>query len=293
MKATMNLSFCSRTFCTIVLLLSGCSGEADYNSGLAGGADTAGGMPSNACDEASDCPQPADARCGYAECKEGKCLLVITPGPADSQKRGDCKTVYCNTAGNAEESVDNGDYYDDGKPCTLDHCDAGVPKNEPYANGSPCPGANDEVCYESDCVECYATAPINYCTPGLACDWVYCVSPLCTQDDACGSQCAPCVPGAWCDEAIDCASKVCVNQWCATPTCQDGVQNGEESGVDCGSPSCASKCADGGGCAFPDDCASGVCWAGKCLAPTCTDGVQNGEEDGIDCGGPCSLPCKT
>lgn len=54
-----------------------------------------------------------------------------------------------------------------------------------------------------------------------------------------------------------------------TPTCTDGIQNGNETGVDCG-----------GDC---DPCAT---------TPTCTDGVQNGNETGVDCGGSCP-PCNT
>ena len=52
----------------------------------------------------------------------------------------------------------------------------------------------------------------------------------------------------------------------ADPTCDDGVQNGNETGVDCGG-----------------DCAA---------CPTCDDGVQNGNETGVDCGGDCAVcPC--
>ncbi len=50
------------------------------------------------------------------------------------------------------------------------------------------------------------------------------------------------------------------------PTCSDGVQNGSETGIDCG---------------------------GSCPAcPTCSDGIQNQGETGIDCGGPCAA-CPT
>jgi len=49
------------------------------------------------------------------------------------------------------------------------------------------------------------------------------------------------------------------------PTCSDGIQNGNETGVDCG---------------------------GSCPAcPTCTDGIQNGDEEGVDCGGSCPNEC--
>ncbi len=44
-------------------------------------------------------------------------------------------------------------------------------------------------------------------------------------------------------------------------TCSDGIQNGDETGVDCG---------------------------GSCNAcPTCSDGIQNQDETGVDCGGSC------
>ncbi len=55
----------------------------------------------------------------------------------------------------------------------------------------------------------------------------------------------------------------------AEPTCDDGVQNGDETGVDCGG-SCPNEC--------PPE-------------PTCDDGVQNGDETGVDCGGSCGNVC--
>jgi hypothetical protein len=50
------------------------------------------------------------------------------------------------------------------------------------------------------------------------------------------------------------------------PTCNDGIQNGQETGVDCGGPACPA-------------------------CPSCSDGIQNGNETGIDCGGPDCAPC--
>ncbi len=55
----------------------------------------------------------------------------------------------------------------------------------------------------------------------------------------------------------------------AGPTCTDGIQNGNETGVDCGGPDCP------------------IC------PPTCTDDIQNGNETGIDCGGPDCPSCPT
>ena len=47
----------------------------------------------------------------------------------------------------------------------------------------------------------------------------------------------------------------------STPTWDDGIQNGSETGVDCGGPDCAA-------------------------CPTWNDGIQNGSETGVECGGP-------
>ena len=53
------------------------------------------------------------------------------------------------------------------------------------------------------------------------------------------------------------------------PSCTDGIQNGDETGVDCG-----------GSC--PDDCPPAHC----------SDGVISGDEEGVDCGGSCPDKCQ-
>lgn len=76
-----------------------------------------------------------------------------------------------------------------------------------------------------------------------------------------------------------------------TPTCNDGIQNGNETGVDCGG-SCEDcppvpTCDDG----IQNGSETGVDCGGSCAAcPTCNDGVKNGNETGVDCGGSCT-PC--
>jgi len=86
-----------------------------------------------------------------------------------------------------------------------------------------------------------------------------------------------------------------IKSFCAsgvTPTCTDGVQNGQETGVDCGGPTCPAcpTCTDGiqNGQETGVDCGGPTCPA----CPTCTDGVQNGQETGVDCGGPTCPPCS-
>ncbi len=58
-----------------------------------------------------------------------------------------------------------------------------------------------------------------------------------------------------------------INTGCVgCPTCSDGIQNGNETEVDCGGPDCQA-------------------------CPTCNDGIQNGDEVGVDCGGPDCSAC--
>jgi hypothetical protein len=83
----------------------------------------------------------------------------------------------------------------------------------------------------------------------------------------------------------------CLNT--SQPTCDDGIQNGQETGVDCGGPDClpCPSCDDGiqNGQETGVDCGGPDCPA----CPTCDDGVQNGEETGVDCGGPDCPPCQS
>ena len=79
----------------------------------------------------------------------------------------------------------------------------------------------------------------------------------------------------------------------ATSSCTDGIQNGDETDVDCGGANCPTcpTCFDG----IQNGNETGVdCGGPDCLAcATCTDGIQNGDETGVDCGGASCVPCST
>jgi hypothetical protein len=85
------------------------------------------------------------------------------------------------------------------------------------------------------------------------------------------------------ETGIDCGGPTCA----ACPTCSDGIKNGSETGIDCGgscAPCVTSSCTDG----IKNGNETGIDCGGSCPAcPTCSDGVQNGNETGIDCGGSC------
>ncbi|MEZ5045217.1 MAG: M43 family zinc metalloprotease [Saprospiraceae bacterium] len=89
----------------------------------------------------------------------------------------------------------------------------------------------------------------------------------------------------------------CASEAGTTPTCTDGIQNGQETGVDCGGPDCPTcptepTCSDGiqNGQETGVDCGGPDCPSCP-TEPTCSDGIQNGQETGIDCGGPDCPAC--
>lgn len=78
--------------------------------------------------------------------------------------------------------------------------------------------------------------------------------------------------------------------------CNNGIQDGQETGVDCGGPDCGPcppTCNDG----IQNGDETGVDCGGSCqpcmVMATCDDGMQNGQETGVDCGGPDCTPCTT
>jgi PKD repeat protein len=108
--------------------------------------------------------------------------------------------------------------------------------------------------------------------------------------DCGGGTCPACEVESTCSAASDCSSSVCVDSACQTSSCADGVQNQDESGVDCGG-TCAA-CA-GAACVNAADCGSSVCIGSACRAASCTDGVLNQDETSVDCGGPQCAACST
>ncbi len=76
------------------------------------------------------------------------------------------------------------------------------------------------------------------------------------------------------------------------PTCYDGVQNGDETGVDCGG-SCkpCGTCFDGIQNNDEEDVDCGGTYCEACH--NCYDNLMNWDEEGVDCGGNFCEPCPT
>jgi hypothetical protein len=75
------------------------------------------------------------------------------------------------------------------------------------------------------------------------------------------------------------------------PRCDDNVQNGYETGYDCGGG--CTGCSAASSCNIGQDCKTGVCGNDNfddtvhCRPATCKDRVANGDEPDVDCGQSC------
>ena len=129
--------------------------------------------------------------------------------------------------------------------------DAGNAREAAPTGCAACSGATP-VCVAGQCVAC-ASDP-DCPSTGTSCAVSACVSNACvTAKTALGTAC------------MDHGGIVCDGQGtCTTSHCGDGVQDADETGLDCGGPTCG-KCAPGAACKVNTDCVSGDCSGGSCV----------------------------
>jgi hypothetical protein len=310
-------------FCIVFSMATGCTllteldlsqidetgGAAGSGGGGAGGATTStggGGGSGGAC--AAECCAPSDCpvtgnECLARACEAGACgtkpvaqgVLVSTQTP------GDCQVIVCDGAGATETVIEDRDLPDDANPCTVDKCEAGTPKNTSTPAGEPCAQSGGTKCDGSGaCVECLAPSDCEskVCTVIGSCAPAQCGDSVQNGDETgidCGGVCGPtCGAGQGCGGDGDCLDHLCngATGECSAPACDDGVENGDETDLDCGG-ACGPSCSQGETCAADGDCKGGICSGSFCL-PSCTDGELNNGETALDCGGPvCTSTCAT
>ena len=178
-------------------------------------------------------------------------------------------------------------------PCVTDICDP----SDGDGNADCCTVAWDASCVAMVKTVCDAFCADDLCThspcdegEGLVSgcdDPTACVADVCaTEPSCCGNG-----PGNWDATCVAAVDTEC-GMFVTIPSCFDGLQNGDETGVDCGGATCpaCATCTDG----LMNGTETGVDCGGTCptACPTCADGVMNGTETGIDCGGTCPA-CPT
>lgn len=159
-----------------------------------------------------------------------------------------------------------------------------------------CDGQIDEGCLcVADTERQCEGSRVGICQPG----YQTCING--TEWSSCFNQTLP-LANELCDNKLDddCDGQIdegCQQNITRQTTCFNGIQDGDETEIDCGGScrACAS-CTDGilnqGEYKVSVDLAGGTisdCGGPNCPGcPTCSDGIRNQGEQGVDCGGPCS-----
>ena len=276
-----------------------CAAES-CDDGVRNGSETdvdCGGEACDPCEAPGMCEVPAD--CVSGVCTKGMC----TPAACDDGiQNGSESDVDC--GGDTCAPCDDGDACNEPEDCSSAVCSGGTCDVPTCSDGAQnqdetdvdCGGATCGPCDDgggciegSDCVSEICDPESNTCEAASCDDGVLNGSE--TDVDCGGPACSGCDTGEDCGVDDDCASLVCddVGGTCEAPTCGDGVQNQDETGIDCGGDTCG-PCDDGDGCIDADDCVSMVCLGMVCQPSACDDDVVNGDETDVDCGGSCQ-PC--
>ena len=229
-----------------------CKSGADCSTGLCN-ADTGACLPASAGDGQQsgsetdvDCGGPSAAACG-----DGKKCGVAS----------DCKSAVC--TGSVCQVPTTSDSVKNGAETDVDCGGGTAPK---CADTKACATRDD--CTSQVCLNAVCTAPTD--ADGVQ-------NGTETDVDCGGAAAKPCGADLKCASSDDCASKNCdgTTGKCLAPTYTDGIQNGDESDVDCGGLA-GKECGAGLKCTKAADCASGGCSYAKICAPKQSCTAQHG-----------------
>jgi hypothetical protein len=227
------------------------------------------------CDEGEWTP---DNYCDYCAFDDSDCIDICPHGYCDVSNE-----LWCSQGNWTNETY-------------CEYCyafDSNCPSGCSSSQGDCCNKADDNVC-DPDCFE-GEDPNCGPCTPAMGdccvpdpdgtCDYD-CPSGI---DPDCGDACiiaGDCSDGHPCQDDFVCDSNWCDNGICAPSSCDDGMENGDESDVDCGGD--CGGCEDGENCGSGHDCISGYCNNGVCGEPgECENSILGGAESDVDCGGNC------
>jgi plastocyanin len=226
----------------------------------------------NVAGETDDTDVPDDGEdCTVDGCMQGNPTSLSAPAGAPCMTGGG---TVCDGAGSCVECNDTPDC-SGGEVCVDNQCvppscmDAVLNGDETDTDcgGPVCAGCmNGLMCVIDD--DCSS----GFCDPTND----LCAEPSCmdnfwngaeTDVDCGGPTCPACPDGDACAQDNDCTSGFCnlATLVCAQPSCSDGVSNGDETGVDCGGPTCGD-CSNGQACTVDGDCTSGACVQSVCGA---------------------------
>lgn len=168
----------------------------------------------------------------------------------DGIQNGNESDVDC--GGSACEPCAQGRSCENSNDCTTGLCDRGTCVDEECV-GVDCLAG--QSCYRGDCFQgCQSQEDCpdagRRCVGG-ACVPRDCSGVACGDDETCYE--GGCYPT--CEGAQDCSGDdvQCLENACVTPLCDDGIQSGEETDIDCGGSVCGG-CDEGQSCLGNADC---------------------------------------
>ncbi|KYF97252.1 hypothetical protein BE17_32095, partial [Sorangium cellulosum] len=137
--------------------------------------------------------------------------------------------------------------------CAVAVCVDGACASEPVAEGTPAEMQMDGDCSErlcdgegavvevddnDDVPDDHSECTIDSCREGSPVNEPVAVGTSCSLAD--GGLCSAEGTCVQCLVHSDCPTEVCIDHVCQEPSCDDGILNGDEGGIDCGGSACAA-----------------------------------------------------
>jgi hypothetical protein len=262
---------------------------ATCNDGLKDGAETAidcqGGCVGTCatamtCANAGECASGVctATKCVAATCSDGVKNGAETAIDCQGGCVGTCSTGQaCAAPANCASGVCTGGF------CIAPSCSDGVKNGAETA--VDCQGGCAATCVIGQACVANANCATGNCDIGGTNTCI--AAPTCndgikngaeTAIDCQGGCVGTCIIGMGCVANANCATGNCdvgTNTCIAAPTCNDGIQNGTETAIDC-QGGCVGTCALDMGCVANANCVSGVCGVGgKCVTGTYSGSDKN------------------
>jgi hypothetical protein len=279
----------SSTLCVVDTCSSGCCGTSNASSDTTcsdnGGTVCDGAGHCVACLTAANCAAQSTL-CKINTCTANSC--GITNAAAETTCTDNGGSV-CNGNGSCVACVTAADCAPQSTVCKTNTCAANACGTSNVSLGTMCTDSGGTVCNGNG--SCVAAT----CSDGIK-------DGNETDVDCGGGTCPPCADTKDCKVGSDCVDKVCSGNplTCQAPTCSDGVQNGQETDVDCGGPTCDAQgktCALGKRCGTGADCTDDTCTSNVCVTAgngaactsnaECTSGVCDINGTGNCCAASC------
>jgi hypothetical protein len=133
------------------------------------------------CNNAGECPGGPDTECHTRVCNNGMCSIQLTAEgtPVAAQSNGDCQVNVCGATGTIVSIPLTSDVFVDGKACTADSCNGGMPQNSPLMVRTPCTENGGAMCDGAGtCAQCVADSDCD-ARQDTVCNKIRCLGGSC------------------------------------------------------------------------------------------------------------------